>query len=51
MADNVPVDLDKLIERIVIAPKTPKWMQSLIKNVVTTYGLSEDLQSYQQLQM
>lgn len=37
----VDIDLDLLIEKIQVAPKSPKWIRELVKSVMTKYGLNK----------
>jgi hypothetical protein len=37
---TVPVDLSRLIEGIVIAPKASSWLSGLVSSVLHRYGLS-----------
>ena len=37
---TVPVDLSRLIERIVIAPKASSWLSGLVSSILHRYGLS-----------
>jgi hypothetical protein len=36
-----PIPLDELIEEIYVAPSAPEWLQKLVKNVITIYGLNK----------
>ena len=36
---KVPIDIEKLLRSIVIAPNAPEWFVDLIKDVVKRYGL------------
>ena len=36
---TVPVDLDKLIDRMYLAPTSPKWLHELIESVLSKYNL------------
>jgi hypothetical protein len=40
----LPVDLNVLIEKIHVSPKTRKWLFELIKSVTTKYGFKFDIQ-------
>ncbi len=42
---GVPVDLEKLVANIYVAPENPKWFFELVKSVTKRYGLSKPLQS------
>ncbi len=35
----IPVDLDRLIERVFVAPTAPGWFQELVKSVLEKYDL------------
>jgi hypothetical protein len=40
---NIRVDLDKLIERVHVAPTTPTWFLELVKSVLDKYGLQKEV--------
>ena len=40
---GVDVDLDLLVEKIKLAPKSPKWIRELVKLVMTEYRLNKPL--------
>jgi len=40
---NIKVDLDILIEKIVPAPNTPKWVEENIKSLLHKYGINKDI--------
>ncbi len=37
----IDVDCDLLIEKILVAPKSPKWTRELVKSIITKYGLNK----------
>jgi len=37
---HVPVDLEKLISRVIVAPKSPPWLYRLVESVTRKYGIS-----------
>lgn len=37
----IPVDLDRLVKRICLAPKTPEWLFELVTSVTQKYNLSK----------
>ena len=41
--ENIPVNLDVLIENIVLAPKTPDYVQDLIISLSTKYGMKNPI--------
>jgi hypothetical protein len=40
---NVPVDLDKLVEAVYVAPTSPVWFYELVKAVLAKYGLRKEV--------
>jgi len=40
---NVPIDLNILIDRIVLAPLCPSWQKEVIKSVLDRYGLKKSV--------
>lgn len=40
----LPVDLEKLISKILIGPFTPKWIEELIYNILVKYGINKPIQ-------
>ncbi len=40
---NIPVDMDKLIENIFIAPSAQSWFRDLVKSIVPRYGLKKPI--------
>jgi hypothetical protein len=40
----IEVDIDILIERVVVSPKSPGWMVELIRNLLRRYGVSKPVE-------
>ena len=40
---HIPVDIDKLIERIVMSPKAPKYFYDSVKSIVSKYDLKKEV--------
>lgn len=39
----VPIDLDKLIEKVYLSPTSPSWQQDVIKSLLNKYGLNRKI--------
>lgn len=39
----VPVDLNKLIEKVYVAPSSTKWLHKLVESITKKYGLDKDV--------
>lgn len=45
----VPINIDKLIDAIYISPYAPQWFESVVRSVLTRYGISKPLKQSQML--
>jgi len=42
---HIPVDLDTLIDKIVLAPNCPSWQKTVIKSILKKYDVDKKVSS------
>jgi hypothetical protein len=41
---SIPIDLEVLVEKVFIAPTTPKWVRDVVQRVLDVFGLARKIQ-------